>query len=915
LENFDKYYRSYKYMQELLGADFTHNYITQNLSDADKGNDTLTGKVNEKVIDMDWVVAIEDALPYIEKAIEEQRRFIKETREVYRIDKARIINKDSVKHLSQHTNYIAKVEGDKVTPNKILTVEREESFEIYENRFLITLLREALRFVADKYSRMVKAPTDTYNKVEMTRNLQLNNQKIDFKVEYINEIKDNKADDLDVKEYEKLSNFDRVRRIRKKLNALLSTQLMKDIANCIPVRPPILHTNLMMKNPNFKAALDLYTYLQAYKKPGFEIVGKEHTGKMDKEVQEALYMSLGFQHFMLSMATNEGLKKMLEQRYNEENEGSNISADIRERRRQELIDSIRQEEMKIRLKEIREREATIRKLMAEVKDLKREIAERDRKIDQLQQKIHALEEDITALKAELDKVKAALAKALQEIKELKAKIAELEAEIVQLKAEIEALTAKVAELEEIKAQLEAKVAELEQIVEEQKARIAELEEIKARLEAEVAQLKAKVAELEAIKAQLEAKIVELENTVAQQKARIEELEEIKARLESEVAQQKVRIAELEEIKLNLETKVNNLETENAQQKATIAEQSATIAQQSENISGLEKSLSTAYDNIQSLNDTVSQRDSEIAEKNTTIDGLNTNVANLSSELEQEKEAHKTEVEAEIQSHLDHVKKLNDMFEAEREQLRAESEKALLNKENSHSKAVAKIKNEHNAELVKAEKRYEADKAKIRKECDNRVKSAQRDAEKKAEVKVKEQVEKAKAEAKKAAKKANDAASKFKDEFKKEKANIGLFKQDFAYGGLGIQTVMAVSLMQTELTQDEVLSKLAGTNKINCLYMVKDKKRTAIYMGSFNDLTLVKSLKVDADINAVMSAMSKYLTDADKAGAYVTYKTMSKEEIAQVEEKLGITGFETTKVFHNKAQKSGASTLGIYFYRG
>lgn len=866
MENFDKYYRSYKYMQELLGADFTHNYIKQNLSDADKGKDTLTGRVNEKVIDMDWVVAIEDALPYIEKAIEEQRRFIKETREVYRIDKARIINKDSVKHLSQHTNYIAKVEGDKVTPNKILTVEREESFEIYENRFLITLLREALRFVADKYSRMVKAPTDTYNKVEMTRNLQLNNQKIDFKVEYTNEIKDNKADDLDVKDYEKLSNFDRVRRVRKKLNALLSTQLMKDIANCIPVRPPILHTNLMMKNPNFKAALDLYTYLQAYKKPGFEIVGKEHTGQMDKEVQEALYMSLGFQHFMLSMATNEGLKNMLEQRYIEQNAGKNIPVDEQERRRQELIDSIRQEELKIRLKEIREREATIRKLMAEVKDLKREIAERDRKIDQLQQKIHALEEDITALKAELDKVKAALAKALQEIKELKAKIAELEAEIVQLKAEIAALTAKVAELEAIKAQLEAKVAELEQIVAEQKARIAELEEIKARLENEVAQLKAKVADLEQQKAQLEAKVA-------------------------------------------------NLEEENAQQRATIAEQNTKIAQQAENIAGLEKSLATAYDNIQTLNDTVNQCNATIAEQNSTIDGLNTNVANLNSELEQEKEAHKTEVEAEIQSHLDHVKKLNDMFEVEREQLRVENEKALIDKENSHSKAVAKIKNEHNAELVKAEKRYEADKAKIQRECDNRVKAAKRDAEKKAEEKVKQQVEKAKVEAKKAAKKANDAASKFKDEFKKEKASIGLFKQDFAYGGLGIQTVMAVSLMQTELDQDAVLKKLAGTNKINCLYMVKDKKRTAIYMGSYNDLTLVKSLNVNADINTVISAMSKYLADADKTGAYITYKTMSKDQIAQVEEQLGNTGFADTKVFHNKAQKSGASTLGIYFYRG
>lgn len=34
-----------------------------------------------------------------------------------------------------------------VTPNKILTIEREESFAIYENRVLMTLIRKALHFV------------------------------------------------------------------------------------------------------------------------------------------------------------------------------------------------------------------------------------------------------------------------------------------------------------------------------------------------------------------------------------------------------------------------------------------------------------------------------------------------------------------------------------------------------------------------------------------------------------------------------------------------------------------------------------------------------------------------------------------------------------------------------------------------
>ena len=151
MADYSKYYRAYMYMQELLQNDFTYNYITASLKDGDEGKDLLTGKTSEKVIDMDWVEAIEEALPYIRKAIDEQRRFIKQIDNIVRIELAKKTGPNSVKHLSQHTNYITKVEGDMVTPNKILVTEQEESFAIYENRVLMTLIRKALYFVEDKY--------------------------------------------------------------------------------------------------------------------------------------------------------------------------------------------------------------------------------------------------------------------------------------------------------------------------------------------------------------------------------------------------------------------------------------------------------------------------------------------------------------------------------------------------------------------------------------------------------------------------------------------------------------------------------------------------------------------------------------------------------------------------------------------
>ena len=448
MENFDQYYRSYKYMQKHLATDFTANYLTTNMEDNDKGNDVLSGKLHEKVIDMEWVTAIEDTIPYIERAIDEQRRFIIENNEIYRIDKAKIINKDSVKHLIQHTNFIDNIdENGRVTPNKVLTIEREDSFETYENRFLITLIETAMNFVADKYRKMIDAPTDTYNKVEMERDLVLNNQHITFKMEYSNEVKDAKADDLDVKDYEKLTDFDRVRRIREKLNSFLNTDMMQALKKCIRVKPPINRTNLMTKNPNYKAGLDLFTYLGAYNKPGYEIVGRDFSGKMDKEVQEAVYISQGFQHFMLSISTNPALKRMLEERYQENKTGRGKAGDSEI---EERIQKVREEEMKLRLQEIREREKIIRDQKAEIAALKREIEKRDKTIESLKSSIKALEDRIKELETELQKVKAELIKAKERIAELEAKVAELEARIAELEAQVAELEAKVKKKKKIK---------------------------------------------------------------------------------------------------------------------------------------------------------------------------------------------------------------------------------------------------------------------------------------------------------------------------------------------------------------------------------------------------------------------------------------------------------------------------------
>ena len=850
MENFDQYYRSYKYMQKHLATDFTANYLTTNMEDNDKGNDVLSGKLHEKVIDMEWVTAIEDTLPYIERAIDEQRRFIIENNEIYRIDKAKIINKDSVKHLIQHTNFIDNIdENGRVTPNKVLTIEREDSFETYENRFLITLIETAMNFVSDKYRKMIDAPTDTYNKVEMERDLVLNNQHVTFKMEYSNEVKDAQADDLDIKDFEKLSDFDRVRRIREKLNSFLNTDMMQALKKCIRVKPPINRTNLMTKNPNYKAGLDLFTYLGAYNKPGYEIVGRDFSGKMDKEVQEAVYISQGFQHFMLSISTNPALKRMLEERYQENKTGRGKAGDSEI---EERIQKVREEEMKLRLQEIREREKIIRDQKAEIAALKREIEKRDKTIESLKSSIKALEDRIKELEKELQQVKAELIKAKERIAELEAKVAELEARVAELEAQVAELEAKVAELEKIKAELEAKIAELEQIIEEQKARIAELEEI-----------------------------------VAQQKARIEELEKY--------------VAELENTKAQLEAKVADLEAENAQQKETIKAHEATIATQLAAIAALEGEISTAKSQISELTSTLEQRDATIADQAAQIESLNGNVAKLTAELADEKQAHKDDVEAEKNAHSSHVDEMNMLFEGEKARL-AEA----------HAKELEKNRADHKSAMDRLEKQKENEKAKIQKDADARVKAAQKEADKKAKAEIKAEVNKAQAQAKEASKKAAATAAMYKKELKLDRGVEGLYKYDFTYGALGVQSLKAMTLSASGTS----LSAIPNLNSLMSVFIVKDKKKVTVYSGRHNRLEVVKNFRGTDNFEACKDTVKEQLKNADKSCAYLTYKTMDRSYVNGFAGFLeSDAGFSATQVFHNKSQKNGKSIIGIYFYRG
>lgn len=673
MADFSKYYRAYMYMQELLKNDFTYNYINEGFKDGDKGNDSLDGKTNEKVIDMDWVVAIEETLPYIQKAIDEQRRFIKQVENVVRIELARKVGPESVKHLSQHTNFIAKVDDDgMVTPNKILTTEREESFAIYENRVLMTLIRKALLFVDDKYSKMKDVPNDSYNRIQMERHVNFNDKKIDFSINYINESHDKLADDLDVLDVSELSDFDRIRRIRTTLNEFLNTQLMREIAKEPEVRPPITQTNLLKKNPNFKKAMELWTFLDSYKRTGFEIVSEEYQGKMDEQIQQDVYFAMGFEHFMMSIATNPGLRNILQQKYEEENariaEEEAKPEKIRESLIKAQIDAVRKEEMEIRLREIREREKKILDLTNEVKNLKVTL-------EQKEQQILTLKGQISALQDQIDELK-------EELKQTKLKLLEAENEIKALKEENQALKAKIEELNKTIDELNNKIAELNEQIKVLNDRIQVLMQENARMQS-------KIQEQEKIIEEQTARIEELEKQTAEQLAKIAALTDNLAKCEAEIESNKKEIASL--------TQRN------------------------------EKLVTTLQDERTAHKEKVEQMNADFAAKTKAAE----------EQFKSEKKSLQKQIDDSEAAHTKYVAQLNAEFADKANQAEQKRIKELADKQAEHEKQIEQIKLSNDKASAAVEAKHASEVRKVQKSVDKRVEAAQKAAEKQYNAKIKE----------------------------------------------------------------------------------------------------------------------------------------------------------------------------------
>ena len=242
-----------------------------------------------KVVDEEWISVIEDSLDAINNVIEKPRRFITTEQEVVPVSLAKKISADSVRHLSQNTQFLAPSDDGGVHPTKILNVNMAETYDLYENRFVYHLIQRLLTFV-DKRTDVIFWSTGNEIRNRFTMHSKIGDayEEIEYNVEMTVKDRQNFAEN----DADNMDTFMRIDRVRRLVMALRGSSFCQIMKGCSAVRSPIQRTNLIMKDPNYRKCFQLWQFMERYDKVGYSIQVKDSALAFDDEYLTQMYTNL-----------------------------------------------------------------------------------------------------------------------------------------------------------------------------------------------------------------------------------------------------------------------------------------------------------------------------------------------------------------------------------------------------------------------------------------------------------------------------------------------------------------------------------------------------------------------------------------------------------------------------------------------
>ena len=590
----DLYLKYAEGVGESLESDRYFQYLFEMVQ---AGDNTLQQKnrILHKVVDERWIGNIEEGIDAIYNIIDKPRRFVTTKEEVVPVALARKITADSVRHLSMNTQFIASDEDGEIQPTRILNVSTEESYDLYENRFVYHLIQRLFTFV-DKRTDVIFWSTgdETCNTMSMESKVDDAYEEISYKVEMTiknrQSYAENDSDHMEV--------FKRIDRLRRMVRNLRSSSFCELMAGCAMVRSPIQRTNLMMKDPSYRTCYKLWQFIESYDEVGYTIEEQDSALEFDEEYLLQMYTNLITNYTVFKSLLEADPRRMTE-----------LAEEHREPVKPKFIKEIKEEIVEdrnipdVEIRKVFVEEVTQAQIEAEEK-LQKETEQREtleRTVSDLNGQVESLtgqmeyldqmrvdtEMQLDMVQQQLNESQEALAAAGEETRHAKKQARE--AEEARLQSEKEAEENVVLARQEAKEEIEAAKKEAEEAVavaRESAAQEIEAAHEKAKQEIEAVQKAArKSADSQAEKARREADAalekIRCESGQAMEKLRREaDSATAKARNEAKTAQRQLK--EMEEAKAELEARLKKMEkalekAEKAREKAESKAEANTLS--------------------------------------------------------------------------------------------------------------------------------------------------------------------------------------------------------------------------------------------------------------------------------------------------------------------------------------------------
>ena len=218
-------------------------------------------------LSFEWIDQIEFSCPYLDIVVRNPKLTLIKEERVVNVEKSKKVTVESIKDLSRHTNYISKYdkENNYVEPSKILNVFNEETYNIYENRFLYTLIKQIEKFVLKKEDELKNFILCDSKLLEYSATSKTDYERVNIELRINSESFPNNKPNPKIEEELKIAKV-RIKRIKDYVRSWNNSELFKELErlHITFVNPPIKKTNIILKNPNFQIAVRLWDYLQKY---------------------------------------------------------------------------------------------------------------------------------------------------------------------------------------------------------------------------------------------------------------------------------------------------------------------------------------------------------------------------------------------------------------------------------------------------------------------------------------------------------------------------------------------------------------------------------------------------------------------------------------------------------------------------